>query len=284
MTHHDLRRTAALIELLAPERLAHVVDIGANLLEDEPPYAPLVRAGLCEVTGFEPQDEALERLRAAASPAERYLPDAVGDGDEHTLYMCAWQGFSSLFQPDPEQLELLTDFPKMAEVVSTERVATVRLDDVRDLGPADHLKMDVQGAELMILEHAHRVLGGLTSIQVEASFHRLYRGQPTFSELDLALRARGFVPQSFVSVKDWPLAPVQWADPLQESSRQLVEADILYVRDLGQWDAIEDDRLRHLAVICDGAFDQRGIAIRALRELARRGCLAGTAVDTYCAL
>ena len=35
----------------------------ANPLEDEPPYLAMLRDGLCRVTGFEPQQEALKRLR-----------------------------------------------------------------------------------------------------------------------------------------------------------------------------------------------------------------------------
>jgi len=45
-------------ELLRPERLTAVLDIGANPIDGEPPYKGMLAAGLCTVTGFEPQAEA----------------------------------------------------------------------------------------------------------------------------------------------------------------------------------------------------------------------------------
>ena len=43
---------SALRELMQPSRLTEVVDIGANPLVDTPPYLPMLRDGLCRVTGF----------------------------------------------------------------------------------------------------------------------------------------------------------------------------------------------------------------------------------------
>lgn len=276
--------TRHLADLLPTTRLTRVVDIGANPLEDEPPYLAMLREGLCHVTGFEPQPEALERLRAEASEFESYLPHVIGDGDEHTLHLCEWSGFTSLFEPDPDQLELLVDFPRIAAVTGTKRVRTIRLDDVPQVRVLDHLKMDVQGAELMVLRHGREALRHATSVQVEVNFHRIYRDQPTAAELDLELRAQGFVPQQVVAHKTWPLAPVVWADPLEQASRQLVEADVLYIRDLARWDELEDDQLCHLALACHGMYGQFGVALRVVRELVARGRLSAGAVDEYRAL
>lgn len=167
---HDARSLAA---LLGCERLTEVLDIGANPLEDDAPYRPLLDAGLCRVTGFEPQPEALARLEAAKGPHETYLPHAIGDGERHTLHVCAESGFTSLFAPDEAQLALLTDFPRMARVVETVDVDTTRLDDVAQLGVVDHLKIDVQDAELMVFTGGRERLRATTSIQVDVNFHRL---------------------------------------------------------------------------------------------------------------
>ena len=269
----------ALHELLAPRRPTHVLDIGANPLEDAPPYLTLLRAGLCRVTGFEPQPEALDRLRAAAGPHETYLPYAVGDGGPHLLRICDSTGFSGLLEPDADQLALLVDFPRLARVVDRVEVDTTRLDDIAQVRGVDHLKIDVQGSELMVFAHGRDRLAEVTTIQTEVNFHRLYVGQPTFAQVDLGLRAQGFVPQSFVATKTWPLAPVQWADPDQDRSRQLVEADVLYVRDPARFAELGDEQLRHLALVAQGVYDQRGVALRAVLELVARGALPQDAAD-----
>lgn len=38
-------------EILQPQRLTEVVDIGANPIDGDPPYKPMLAAGLCKVTG-----------------------------------------------------------------------------------------------------------------------------------------------------------------------------------------------------------------------------------------
>lgn len=279
---HDPRSLAT---LLGCERLTEVLDIGANPLEDDAPYRPLLDAGLCRVTGFEPQPDALARLEAAKGPHETYLPHAIGDGERHTLHVCAESGFTSLFAPDQAQLALLTDFPRMARVVETVDVDTTRLDDVAQLGVVDHLKIDVQGAELMVFTGGRERLRATTSIQVEVNFHRLYVDQPTFADIDVELRRQGFVPQHVVASKTWPLAPVQWADrtpPVDEGhARQLVEADMLYVHDLARLDALDSEQLRHLALVSDVVYAQRGVALLAVRELIRRGDLPDTSESRY---
>ena len=134
---------SALRELMQPSRLTEVVDIGANPLVDTPPYLPMLRDGLCRVTGFEPQPDALARLERAAGPHERYLPAAIGDGERHTLHVCAESGFTSLFEPDAAQLALLTDFPRLAEVVDRVDVDTTRLDDITEIVATIGNKLDV---------------------------------------------------------------------------------------------------------------------------------------------
>lgn len=77
----------------------------------------------------------------------------------------------------------------------TERVRVERLDEwmLRD-GEArvDVLKLDVQGAELQVIEGAGTALDQVRLIEVEVAFTPMYLGQPLFGEVDAALRERGF--------------------------------------------------------------------------------------------
>lgn len=273
----DVRRLADLVGLTEP---VQVVDVGANPIGDDPPYQGLLTAGVAEVTGFEPQPDALTRLQEAAGPQEHYLPHVIGDGTQHRLHVCRSTGFTSLLEPDPTQLALLTDFPALAEVTAVETVSTTRLDDV-GLDRVDLLKMDVQGGELAVVEGGPALLGEAVAVQTEVGFHRLYHDAPTFAEVDLALRRHGLVPHSFVSTRTWPTAPVQWADPLEVVSRQLVEADVLYVADLTRPQDLSTDRLRRLAVVVGGGYGAVGVALRCLGELVARGAAAPDAVNAY---
>lgn len=267
--------------MLSGRRPVEIVDVGANPIDGEPPYAPLLEQGFARVTGFEPQESAYAELAARGEGPHRYLPYAVGDGGEHVLRLCAESGFASMLEPDRDQLQLLTDFPRMAEVTSRVPMATRRLDDITEIERLDYLKIDIQGGELDVFRHGRRLLAGAVAVQTEVGFTRLYEDQPTFADLDLELRAQGFVPHLFVNTKTWPLAPVQWGDPLQERARHLVEADVLYVRDLTRLDVLSEDQLHHLGLICDLAYASYGVTLLCVGELARRGAIVPDSAQRY---
>jgi len=274
---------ALLRDLSAPTDLpadapVEVLDIGANPIDGDPPYLPLLRAGLARVTGFEPQPDALERLREAAGPHERYLPYALGDGGEHELRVCAESGFSSLLEPDADRLALLTDFPRLATVVERLPVRTRRLDDVARSGRPDEaiervdlLKIDIQGSELAVIEHGRATLDGLLAVQIEVNHHRLYAGQPSAADVDAVMRDLGLVPHRVVAAKTWPLAPTQWADPDVADAHTMVEADVLYVRDIARLPEFDDRSLLALARIAGIAYGSLGLARACLEQLVRRG-------------
>lgn len=273
--------SAWLAEILAVPHRTQIVDIGANPIDGDPPYARMLHAGRCDVTGFEPHPQALARLVERAGPHERYLPYAVGDGERHRLRMCAESGFSSLLPPDAAQMAVLTDFPRLSAVVDEADVATTRLDDIAEIERADLVKIDIQGGELDVFRGGRRTLRDAVAVQTEVGFHRLYEGAPTFADVDLELRDQGFVPHAFVSRKTWPLAPVEWADPWQERARHLVETDVVYVRDLSRLDALTDEALGHLALVAHEVYDSVGVVLLALRALRDRGAIAADAPEQY---
>src|ERR1700712_2020238 len=107
-----------------------VVDIGANPIDGDPPYKRMLQAGLCTVTGFEPQTSAREELLLRRGPNETYLPDAVGDGRAHTLYLTRASGMASLLKPDQHQLQQFNGFSEWGAVTDETTVVTRRLDDI----------------------------------------------------------------------------------------------------------------------------------------------------------
>ncbi|OOK78679.1 methyltransferase FkbM family domain protein [Mycobacterium kansasii] len=55
-------------DILSPSRLTHIVDVGASRRCGDWPYASMLGAGLCFVTGFEPGREALLELQTKSGP------------------------------------------------------------------------------------------------------------------------------------------------------------------------------------------------------------------------
>lgn len=270
-----------IFELLRPKRRTAVVDIGANPIDGDPPYKAMLAAGLCSVTGFEPQVEALAELNRRKGPRERYLPYAVGDGREHTMHVCREPGMSSLLPPDPERLALFNGFPGFGAVQKEMRIGTRRLDDIHEIEHVDFLKIDIQGGELDVFRCGCRRLADTVVIQTEVSFIPLYRDQPPFGVVDTFLREIGFVPHCLAELKLRPLAPVIIDGDPQKGLRQLVEADVVYVRDFTRPDCMTGEQWKHLALVAHHCYNSIDLALRAINSAAQIGALPQNAAQRY---
>ena len=272
---------ALLLSALKPARLTAVVDVGANPIDGEPPYRPMLEKGLCTVVGFEPQSDALAALHQAQGSLETYLPYAVRDGGTHQLHRCRAPGMTSLLRPDAHNLSMFNDFPMLGEVIAGESVETRKLDDIAEIKALDFLKIDIQGSELAVFESGREKLGQCVAIQTEVSFIPLYEGQPVFWETDRLLRSLGFVPHAFAAIKRWPIAPYVHHQHRRSPLNQLLEADLIYVRDFIRPDGLDDEQIKHLALIahhCYGSFD---LVLRCLKILESRHRVAAAAVRQY---
>lgn len=273
--------TDPLANLLRPERLTAVVDIGANPIDAQPPYTPLLAKGLCTVLGFEPQPQALAALNARKSTLETYLPYVVGDGGAGTLRVCHAAGMTSLLRPNKHLLAHFKGFENLGKVVAELPVETRRLDDIEEISHLDFLKIDVQGAELMVFKGGNRRLVGAVAIQTEVSFLALYENQPVFGEIDIALRSLGFIPHGFAEIKKWMISPLFVEGNPFAAINQLLEADVVYVRDFTRAEEMEPEQLKHLAIIahhCYGSFD---LAANCIHHLVARGAVPQDSVPRY---
>ena len=208
MTNASRERHQGLAEVLGVEIGVKIVDIGANPIDGTPPYDRLLRLGQAEIIGFEPNRDALAKLNQKKGPRETYLPHAVADGKRHKLRVCQAPGMTSLLEPDPKILGLFHGFPSWGQVRATEDVSTVRLDDVKEAIGAHYIKLDIQGAELMVLRHATKRLADALVIHTEVGFLPLYKDQPLFSEVEIYLRRKGFALHKFVQQVSRVLQPM----------------------------------------------------------------------------
>jgi FkbM family methyltransferase len=87
--------------------------------------------------------------------------------------------------------------PRFVEVVGEEVVEVVALDDYCERESIDHielLKLDIQGAEMLALRGAERLLaaGAVDAILAEVSFLQLYESQSLAWEVQAYLEERGY--------------------------------------------------------------------------------------------
>lgn len=270
-----------LANILQPHRLTEVVDVGANPIDGDPPYKPMLTQRLCNVTGFEPQQPALQQLLQTKGPNERYLPYAVGDGGSHTLNICRAPGMTSLFEPNPAMLELFASLKPHSQIVSKELVQTRELDSIDEISEMDFLKIDIQGGELDVFRHGVKKLSNAVAIQTEVSFMTLYQDQPTLGDIDQELRKQNFVPHCFAAVKNWPISPLVVNGNPMAPLHQLLEADIVYVRDFSRPELFDSEQLKHLALIAHHCYSSFDLALRCVMHLEQSGILPGGSQGRY---
>jgi FkbM family methyltransferase len=271
-----------LVELLRPQRLTAVVDIGASPLDGgDPPYKPLLDRQLCSLVGFEPQADALAALEARKSPLETYLPYAVGDGSKGELNVCRATGMTSLLVPNERVLQCFPGFQAFGEVLSTLKVDTRTLDSTAEIAEIDLLKIDVQGAELPIFRNGAQKLAAAVAIQTEVSFVPLYKNQPLFGDIDLALRGLGFIPHMFAAINRRMILPLHIAGDLFSAMNQLLEADVVYVRDFTRAESMSTEQLKHLALVAHYCYRSFDLAARCIDQLAQRNQAPPAALGIY---
>ena len=265
------RALPSLAEIIPEIPPVHIVDIGATPLDGEPPpYARLLKDGFAWVVGFEPDPDGLAELNRKKGPHETYLPYAIGDGQTHQFKVCRAPGMSSFLEPNHDLLSYFHGFPNWGTVVRRMPVATVRLDDVSEIENIDFLKIDIQGAELMVFEHAQKRLANCLVIQTEVEFLPMYEGQPLFSEVELFLRRHGFLIHKFDPLKSRAIQPMIVNNDIYAGFSQIFWADAVFVRDFTRLQVLSPEQLLKLALVMHDVYGSHDIVLRALMEYDRR--------------
>lgn len=275
------KRYKALCKVLRYREPLQVVDVGANPMNFDPPYKELHDHGAIIVTGFDPQKETLAKLDAGKNSQDRFLPYAIGDGQQHELNIYKGSGLTSLLNIRRPTLFFLMGLKRAARLLGNEKIETIRLDDIQEIKSIDLLKIDIQGAEPLVFKNSYQKLGSAVAIHTEVSFFPLYQDQPSFGEVDMILRKQGFVPHSFYhtvkrTVRSSRMRELQGFPP-----SQLLDGDMIYFRDLSQPDKLTNDQLRKLAIISDGIYGFFDYALRCIDELERRDEIDIEAVPAY---
>ena len=169
-----------------------VVDVGANRGQ----FALAARAALpgARIFSLEPLEEAQEVWRtifAGDADATLIPVAAAAEAGEARFHLSRSPDCSSLLPIGEGQLRR---FPGTG-AAGCRHVQTARLDGVLVLGelePPVLLKIDVQGAELGVLEGTGELLPAIRDVWIEASFETLYEGQALAGEVADWLGARGF--------------------------------------------------------------------------------------------
>jgi len=265
-----------LSSIVATDSPIGVLDVGASFIGEQPPYQALLDSGAARLIGFEPDAQACEKLREMYGPPSQFFPYFIGDGQPATFYETSWAATGSLFKPNARLLAAFQNLHELMTLVAEHPVQTMRLDDVEDLGDVDFMKLDVQGAELMVLQNAARVLKEVSVIQVEVEFLELYENQPLFADVDRFLRGQGFVFHTFHGFGSRCFKPTMLPDNPYSGINQCLWSDAVYVRDWLKLDALSTDKIIKYATLLHEVVASSDLCLGLLSHLdARQGTAHG---------
>jgi FkbM family methyltransferase len=171
-----------------------VIDVGARwgVGDRWDRYRPHVR-----VIGFEPDESECRRLNSleGMDSVISFVPLALGSSTRRgTLHLTRDPACSSLYAP---RAEVIRHRPELAPAEQTGQapVSLTTLDawmQASGLERVDVVKLDVQGAELDVLQGGMATLRFVRMLEVEVEFNEIYSGQPLFADVDRFLRQHGF--------------------------------------------------------------------------------------------
>lgn len=147
--------------------------------------------------GFDPDKNECDRLSNLYN-SDRVTLVPLGLGDtigSAKLYLTKEPACSSLFQPNKQLIDSCPALECAREVGQID-IELTTLDSwakQAQLSHIDYLKIDTQGAELLVLKGAEKILSTVRVIEVEVEFNPIYNEQPLFSDVDIYLRKQGFV-------------------------------------------------------------------------------------------
>lgn len=250
-----------------PRRLS-LLDVGARGGVQWP--WSMLGPELLSVTLVEPDPAEAKRLQRQKTESKEHvavLPVALWQDDGVVpLHLNRSSGTSSIYEPNRE---FLVQFPEVErfDVLEKVEVPAKSIESLAlsgEISGFDFTKIDVQGAELAILEggvaHLARNLVGL---EVEVEFTRLYADQPLFSDVDAFVREE-------LGLELWDLRKTYWkyergARVRGPTKGRLIFGDALYFRSLlgiEKWlgdmpvdDAREKVMMLVLSVLSYGYFD-----------------------------
>lgn len=187
--------------------------------------------------------------------SEKHVPLALSNTEgESMLYVTKAPMCSSLYPPNEEYLARFAGLSELVNLDFTIGLETTTLDafcQTENLDEIDFLQVDVQGADLHVLEGAENILEkSILAIQIEVEFSCLYKKQPLFSDVDMYLRHRDFTLYDLATAyRPRAISPIR----AQSRPGQLLWADAFYFRDLidSNWSRKTPEQIFKLACIAD---------------------------------
>ena len=262
------------LDIIELDQKIEIMDIGAAAIAETPIYTKLIEDKIANLNAFEGDKRQSDKLKSKYEKNVKLYNEFLFDGSIQNLYLAHPEsGMTSLLKPNEKVLNFFNGFSKFGKIEKIEKIKTEKLDNISHLPYIDFAKLDIQGSELTVLKNGVKKLENCLAIQLEVSFVCLYEDQPSFGELDLWMRENGYLPHTFLNIKRWSISPTIFNNNLRQPGNQLLESDIIYIKDPFKLNLLNDTQLKKFILISHYLFKSVDLSVYLILELERRNVL-----------
>lgn len=262
-----------LINKVDPNLDFTIMEIGALPLEGapEPFYCLIDYFPKSKIIAFEVDQALCDDLNSKVDKRIKYYCNAIGRKTETRKFyntkhpMCA-----SLYKPNEKLLHLFNGL-EVVDLVSIETIDTISLDEFvtqNDIGEIDFIKMDIQGAELEVLQGGHNSLGSVSAILSEVEFIPLYEDQPLFGDVCSFLAEQDLCFHHFLGIAGRALKPLTLNNNPNFPSQHMW-SDAFFIKDLTKIESVNDQKLLKLAVM-SAVYEAPDVVVFCLQHYDKR--------------
>jgi len=270
------------LDIIELDQKIEIMDIGAAAIAETPIYTKLIEEKIANLNAFEGDKRQSDKLKSKYENNVKLYNEFLFDGSIQNLYLAHPEsGMTSLLKPNEKVLNFFNGFSKFGKIEKIEKIKTEKLDNISHLPYIDFAKLDIQGSELTVLKNGVKKLENCLAIQLEVSFVCLYEDQPSFGELDLWMRENGYLPHTFLNIKRWSISPTIFNNNLRQPGNQLLESDIIYIKDPFKLDLLNDTQLKKFILISHYLFKSVDLSVYLILELERRNVLNKNSFKNY---
>ena len=270
------------LELFELDEKIEIMDVGAAAINEIPIYENLINKKIGNLNAFEGDDRQIEKLKLKYKDSVKLFSEFLFDGSEQNLHLASPEsGMTSLFKPNEKVLNFFNGFNKFGKISEIMKVKTSKLSNIEKLPLIDFAKLDIQGSELTVLKNGSSKLEKCLAIQLEVSFVCLYENQPTFGDIDLWMRENGYIPHRFIDIKRWSISPTIFDNNLRHPGNQLLESDVIYIRDPFKLELLDEVQLKKLILLSHYCFHSVDLSVYFILELEKRNKLEKDTFKKY---
>lgn len=236
-----------------------VCDIGASSCDPTQHIEELLNNTKSFLYGFEPNKEEYEKLKFLEyKGTKEFFNDAIGDGLENYLNICAYPGWTSFLEPDTDYISKFHNFENASKIIKKVFLKTKKLDDIKFKDKIDFFKIDAQGYESVIIEHGLNKISGALVVQLELSPVPIYKNEKNFSYVCKLMEDLKFNLHMFSNINTRTFKPMILGNNTGIGLHTIFQLDCIFVKNYHEIEKLNEEKLKKLILImfyCYKSYD-----------------------------